>query len=51
MMRLNALEENGGFDVDLRNSMDLGAFLKLREFGKFAFTKQGVSALRWYLDF
>ena len=50
MVRLDALEEIGGFDVDLRYSMDLDAFLKLRRFGKFAFTRQSVSAFRWHPD-
>ncbi len=48
MIRLDALQEIGGFDVSLKFAMDLDAFLKLRKFGKFVFTKQPVSAFRWH---
>jgi glycosyltransferase involved in cell wall biosynthesis len=50
MVRLDALEEIGGFDVNLRYAMDLDAFLKLRRFGKFAYTRESVSAFRWHPD-
>jgi glycosyltransferase involved in cell wall biosynthesis len=50
MVRLDALEEIGGFDVSLRYAMDLDAFLKLRRFGRFAFTRESVSAFRWHPD-
>ncbi len=50
MVRLDALEQIGGFDVNLRYSMDLDAFLKLRRFGKFAYTRESVSAFRWHPD-
>jgi glycosyltransferase involved in cell wall biosynthesis len=50
MVRLDALEQIGGFDVSLRYAMDLDAFLKLRRFGRFAFTRESVSAFRWHPD-
>lgn len=50
MVRLDALEQIGGFDVTLRYAMDLDAFLKLRRFGRFAFTRESVSAFRWHPD-
>jgi GT2 family glycosyltransferase len=50
MIRLDALEAIGGFDVKLRFAMDLDAFLKLRRFGAFASTRTVVSAFRWHPD-
>lgn len=50
MIRLDALESIGGFDTNLKYAMDLDAFLKLRAFGAFAFTKTPVSAFRWHPD-
>ena len=50
MIRLDALEAIGGFDTKLKYAMDLDAFLKLRAYGKFAFTKTPVSAFRWHPD-
>lgn len=50
MVRLDALEEIGGFDTTLRYAMDLDAFLSLRRFGSFAFTRESVSAFRWHPD-
>jgi hypothetical protein len=48
MVRLDALEEIGGFDVSLRFAMDLDAFLKLRSHGRFVYTRKPVSAFRWH---
>jgi GT2 family glycosyltransferase len=48
MVRLDALEAIGGFDVRLKYAMDLDAFLKLRRLGRFAFTRRSVSAFRWH---
>jgi hypothetical protein len=50
MVRLDALQELGGFDRDLRFAMDLDAFLGLRRFGRFAYTRTSVSAFRWHPD-
>jgi hypothetical protein len=50
MIRLDALEAIGGFDVTLKYAMDLDAFLKLRSFGSFASTRSVVSAFRWHPD-
>ncbi len=50
MVRLDALEEIGGFDTKLRYAMDLDAFLSLRRFGSFAYTRESVSAFRWHPD-
>jgi len=50
MVRLDALQQIGGFDVGLRYAMDLDAFLKLRRFGRFASTRRSVSAFRWHPD-
>ena len=50
MVRLDALEAIGGFDTNLRYSMDLDAFLKLRRFGTFIYTRESVSAFRWHPD-
>jgi hypothetical protein len=50
IIRLDALEAIGGFDVSLRYAMDLDAFLKLRSFGAFASTRSVVSAFRWHPD-
>jgi hypothetical protein len=50
MVRLDALEEIGGFDVSLRFAMDLDAFLKLRAYGRFVYTRKPVSAFRWHPD-
>lgn len=50
MVRLDALEQIGGFDTQLRYAMDLDAFLSLRRFGRFAFTRESVSAFRWHPD-
>jgi hypothetical protein len=48
MVRLDALESIGGFDVSLKYAMDLDAFLKLRSHGRFVSTKESVSAFRWH---
>lgn len=48
MVRLDALEEIGGFDTRLRYAMDLDAFLRLRTYGRFLFTRETVSAFRWH---
>jgi hypothetical protein len=50
MIRLDALERIGGFDVSLRFAMDLDAFLKLRSHGRFVYTRKPVSAFRWHPD-
>lgn len=50
MIRLDALQEIGGFDVALKYAMDLDAFLKLRKFGRFISTRVTVSAFRWHPD-
>lgn len=50
MVRLDALLQIGGFDTALKYAMDLDAFLKLRSFGAFAFTRDVVSAFRWHPD-
>ncbi|MES2092848.1 MAG: glycosyltransferase [Actinomycetota bacterium] len=50
MVRLDALEEIGGFDPTLKYAMDLDAFLKLRALGRFTFTRDAVSAFRWHPD-
>lgn len=50
MVRLDALEAIGGFDVRLRFAMDLDAFLSLRSHGRFVCTRASVSAFRWHPD-
>lgn len=50
MVRLDALEAIGGFDAELAFAMDLDAFLKLRPFGRFIWTRRSVSAFRWHPD-
>lgn len=50
MIRLDALEAIGGFDVSLKYAMDLDAFLKLRSHGRFVSTRLPVSAFRWHPD-
>lgn len=50
MIRLDALETIGRFDETLKYAMDLDAFLKLRELGGFASTRNVVSAFRWHPD-
>lgn len=50
MIRLDALEAIGGFDVTLKYAMDLDAFLSLRRFGRFIWTREAVSAFRWHPD-
>ena len=50
MIKLDALQEIGGFDPSLRYAMDLDAFLKLRKYGSFAWTRTPVSAFRWHPD-
>ncbi|WP_308468140.1 glycosyltransferase [Rathayibacter soli] len=50
MIRLDALESIGGFDVTLKFAMDLDAFLKLRSHGRFVWTRVAVSAFRWHPD-
>lgn len=48
MIRLDALENIGMFDNSLKYAMDLDAFLKLKQVGKFVFTREVVSAFRWH---
>lgn len=50
MIRLDALEAIGRFDEKLKYAMDLDAFLKLRELGRFVSTRTVVSAFRWHPD-
>ncbi len=50
MVRLDDLEAIGGFDENLRFTLDLDAFLKLRRRGRFVFTTTVVSAFRWHPD-
>lgn len=50
MVRLDALEAIGGFDITLKYAMDLDAFLSLRSHGKFIWTRTSVSAFRWHPD-
>jgi len=50
MVRLDDLLAIGGFDPQLKYAMDLDAFLKLRPYGKFAFTRESVSGFRWHPD-
>lgn len=50
MIRLDDLEQIGGFDTSLKFAMDLDAFLKLRSHGKFAYTRDSVSGFRWHPD-
>lgn len=50
LVKLDALEEIGGFDPTLKYAMDLDAFLKLRNYGRFAWTRKPVSAFRWHPD-
>jgi glycosyltransferase involved in cell wall biosynthesis len=50
MIRLDALQGIGGFDSDLRYSMDLDAFLRLRAWGSFVWTRETVSAFRWHAE-
>lgn len=48
MVRLDALEQIGGFDQQLKYAMDLDAFLRLRSHGRFVSTRETVSAFRWH---
>lgn len=48
MIRLDALRTAGLFDPDLKYTMDLDIFLKLRRLGDFVSTKHAVSAFRWH---
>lgn len=50
MIRLEALRAVGLFDTDLKYSMDLDVFLKLRRHGAFVSTRRSVSAFRWHPD-
>ncbi|OYX59345.1 MAG: hypothetical protein B7Y93_00355 [Micrococcales bacterium 32-70-13] len=50
MVRLDALEAIGGFDTGLRFAMDLDAFLKLKQHGRFVWTRTSVSAFRWHAE-
>lgn len=48
MIRLDALNAVGNFDVALKYAMDLDVFLKLRKHGRFVWTRDAVSAFRWH---
>jgi GT2 family glycosyltransferase len=48
MIRLDALNAVGNFDVKFKYAMDLDVFLKLRKHGRFVWTRDSVSAFRWH---
>ena len=50
MIRLDALQRIGGFDPHLRYAMDLDAFLRLRAWGTFVWTRETVSAFRCHAE-
>lgn len=50
IIRFDALEAVGGFDEELRYSMDLDVFLALRRHGRFIALRQTVAAFRWHPD-
>jgi len=50
MVRLTELMAAGGFDEDLRYTLDLDLFLTLKKQGPFARTTDTVSAFRWHPD-
>lgn len=50
VIRLDALQAVGSFASDLRFTMDLDVFLKLRQLGQFAHTSKVVSAFGWHPD-
>jgi glycosyltransferase involved in cell wall biosynthesis len=50
MMRLDALEEVGGYDENLSLVMDLDVLLTLKKKGRFVHTTEVVSAFGWHPD-
>lgn len=48
MIRLDALNAIGNFNVELKYAMDLDVFLRLRKHGRFVWTRDSVSAFRWH---
>lgn len=50
LTRLDALGDAGPFDESLRFVMDLDMFLRLRRLGRFASTRETISAYRWHPD-
>jgi GT2 family glycosyltransferase len=50
LIRLDAMREVGLFESHLRYAMDLDLFLRLRRRGRFAWTRESVSAFRWHPD-
>lgn len=50
MVRLDDLVAIGGFDETLTFTLDLDAFLRLRQRGSFVHTTDVVSAFRWHPD-
>lgn len=50
MMRLDALEQVGGYDNTLSLAMDLDVLLKLKKKGRFVATTEVVSGFGWHPD-
>jgi glycosyltransferase involved in cell wall biosynthesis len=50
LMRLDALEQVGGYDESLSLAMDLDVLLKLKKRGRFVHTTRVVSAFGWHPD-
>jgi len=50
LIRLDALEEIGGYDPTLQMVMDLDVFLKLKKKGRFVSTSHPVSQFGWHED-
>lgn len=48
MIRMSILKKAGPFDESLKFAMDLDMFLRLVKMGKFAATRDVVSAFRWH---
>ena len=50
LIRLDALQEIGGYDPTLQMVMDLDVFLKLKKKGRFVSTSRPVSQFGWHED-
>lgn len=50
LIRVDALQEIGGYDPTLQMVMDLDVFLKLKEKGRFVSTSRPVSQFGWHED-
>jgi glycosyltransferase involved in cell wall biosynthesis len=50
LIKLDPMRSVGLFEPDLKYAMDLDLFLKLRRRGRFACTRESVSAFRWHPD-